>query len=239
MIREASKIINCILEFCRENQEIIMYAGLALLGIVILIAIICAFSNRKDSSTINIQEPLVKVTIEDAQKAPEPAGKVCGEDSSSKDCVHESKPSSRTDCIESIVEYLQSISPELLKEVEIRVHDAEIRIRYSKMCSNDKAHENVKNEEPQKPEKIQDPEEVQKPEEIQETVEVQEPVENQESEIITEDAIENVTEDATENVIEDATEGVTVRIKFGPDNINISRSGRVFSEEELEEQIRD
>ena len=230
MIREASKIINCILEFCRENQEIIMYAGLALLGAIVLIAIICAFLNRKDS-TINIQEPLVKVTIEDSQKALKPADKACSEDSSSKDCVREGKPSSRTDCIESIVEYIQSISPELLNEVEIKVHDAEIRIRYS----NDKARERVKNEEPQKPE------------EIQESEEVQEPVENQETEIInedtienvTEDAIENVIEDATEGVIEDATEGVTVRIKFGPDNINISRSGRVFSEEELEEQIRD
>lgn len=230
MIREASKIINCILEFCRENQEIIMYAGLALLGAIVLIAIICAFLNRKDS-TINIQEPLVKVTIEDSQKALKPADKACSEDSSSKDCVRESKPSSRTDCIESIVEYIQSISPELLNEVEIKVHDAEIRIRYS----NDKARERVKNEEPQKPE------------EIQESEEVQEPVENQETEIINEDTIENVTEDAIENVIEDATEGViedttegvTVRIKFGPDNINISRSGRVFSEEELEEQIRD
>lgn len=230
MIREASKIINCILEFCRENQEIIMYAGLALLGAIVLIAIICAFLNRKDS-TINIQEPLVKVTIEDSQKALKPADKACSEDSSSKDCVREGKPSSRTDCIESIVEYIQSISPELLNEVEIRVHDAEIRIRYS----NDKARERMKNEEPQKPE------------EIQESEEVQEPVENQETEIInedtidnvTEDAIENVIEDATEGVIEDTTEGVTVRIKFGPDNINISRSGRVFSEEELEEQIRD
>ena len=222
MIREASKIINCILEFCRENQEIIMYAGLALLGAIVLIAIICAFLNRKDS-TINIQEPLVKVTIEDSQKALKPADKACSEDSSSKDCVRESKPSSRTDCIESIVEYIQSISPELLNEVEIKVHDAEIRIRYS----NDKARERVKNEEPQKPE------------EIQESEEVQEPVENQETEIINEDTIDNVTEDAIENVIEDATEGVTVRIKFGPDNINISRSGRVFSEEELEEQIRD
>lgn len=222
MIREASKIINCILEFCRENQEIIMYAGLALLGAIVLIAIICAFLNRKDN-TINIQEPLVKVTIEDSQKALKPADKACSEDSSSKDCVRESKPSSRTDCIESIVEYIQSISPELLNEVEIKVHDAEIRIRYS----NDKARERVKNEEPQKPE------------EIQESEEVQEPVENQETEIINEDTIENVTEDAIENVIEDATEGVTVRIKFGPDNINISRSGRVFSEEELEEQIRD
>lgn len=230
MIREASKIINCILEFCRENQEIIMYAGLTLLGAIVLIAIICAFLNRKDS-TINIQEPLVKVTIEDSQKALKPADKACSEDSSSKDCVRESKPSSRTDCIESIVEYIQSISPELLNEVEIKVHDAEIRIRYS----NDKARERVKNEEPQKPE------------EIQESEEVQEPVENQETEIInedtidnvTEDAIENVIEDATEGVIEDTTEGVTVRIKFGPDNINISRSGRVFSEEELEEQIRD
>lgn len=222
MIREASKIINCILEFCRENQEIIMYAGLALLGAIVLIAIICAFLNRKDS-TINIQEPLVKVTIEDSQKALKPADKACSEDSSSKDCVREGKPSSRTDCIESIVEYIQSISPELLNEVEIKVHDAEIRIRYS----NDKARERVKNEEPQKPE------------EIQESEEVQEPVENQETEIINEDTIENVTEDAIENVIEDATEGVTVRIKFGPDNINISRSGRVFSEEELEEQIRD
>lgn len=222
MIREASKIINCILEFCRENQEIIMYAGLALLGAIVLIAIICAFLNRKDS-TINIQEPLVKVTIEDSQKALKPADKACSEDSSSKDCVREGKPSSRTDCIESIVEYIQSISPELLNEVEIKVHDAEIRIRYS----NDKARERVKNEEPQKPE------------EIQESEEVQEPVENQETEIINEDTIDNVTEDAIENVIEDATEGVTVRIKFGPDNINISRSGRVFSEEELEEQIRD
>lgn len=230
MIREASKIINCILEFCRENQEIIMYAGLVLLGAIVLIAIICAFLNRKDS-TINIQEPLVKVTIEDSQKALKPADKACSEDSSSKDCVREGKPSSRTDCIESIVEYIQSISPELLNEVEIKVHDAEIRIRYS----NDKARERVKNEEPQKPE------------EIQESEEVQEPVENQETEIInedtidnvTEDAIENVIEDATEGVIEDTTEGVTVRIKFGPDNINISRSGRVFSEEELEEQIRD
>lgn len=230
MIREASKIINCILEFCRENQEIIMYAGLALLGAIVLIAIICAFLNRKDS-TINIQEPLVKVTIEDSQKALKPADKACSEDSSSKDCVREGKPLSRTDCIESIVEYIQSISPELLNEVEIKVHDAEIRIRYS----NDKARERVKNEEPQKPE------------EIQESEEVQEPVENQETEIInedtidnvTEDAIENVIEDATEGVIEDTTEGVTVRIKFGPDNINISRSGRVFSEEELEEQIRD
>ena len=222
MIREASKIINCILEFCRENQEIIMYAGLALLGTIVLIAIICAFLNRKDS-TINIQEPLVKVTIEDSQKALKPADKACSEDSSSKDCVRESKPSSGTDCIESIVEYIQSISPELLNEVEIKVHDAEIRIRYS----NDKACERVKNEEPQKPE------------EIQESEEVQEPVENQETEVINEDTIENVTEDAIENVIEDATEGVTVRIKFGPDNINISRSGRVFSEEELEEQIRD
>ena len=222
MIREASKIINCILEFCRENQEIIMYAGLALLGAIVLIAIICAFLNRKDS-TINIQEPLVKVTIEDSQKALKPADKACSEDSSSKDCVREGKPSSRTDCIESIVEYIQSISPELLNEVEIKVHDAEIRIRYS----NDKARERVKNEEPQKPE------------EIQESEEVQEPVENQETEIINEDTIDNVTEDATEGVIEDTTEGVTVRIKFGPDNINISRSGRVFSEEELEEQIRD
>lgn len=234
MIREASKIINCILEFCRENQEIIMYAGLALLGAIVLIAIICAFLNRKDS-TINIQEPLVKVTIEDSQKALKPADKACSEDSSSKDCVRESKPSSRTDCIESIVEYIQSISPELLNEVEIKVHDAEIRIRYS----NDKARERVKNEEPQKPEEIQESEEVQEPVEIQEPEEVQEPVENQETEIINEDTIENVTEDAIENVIEDATEGVTVRIKFGPDNINISRSGRVFSEEELEEQIRD
>ena len=195
-----------------------MYAGLALLGAIVLIAIICAFLNRKDS-TINIQEPLVKVTIEDSQKALKPADKACSEDSSSKDCVREGKPSSRTDCIESIVEYIQSISPELLNEVEIKVHDAEIRIRYS----NDKACERVKNEEPQKPE------------EIQESEEVQEPVENQETEIINEDTIENVTEDAIENVIEDTTEGVTVRIKFGPDNINISRSGRVFSEEEIKQ----
>ena len=37
----------------------------------------------------------------------------------------------------------------------------------------------------------------------------------------------------------EGTGGTRSVIKFGPDNINMSRSGRIYSEEELQQQIRD
>ncbi len=224
MAESASKILNSFAEFCRERSDILMIAGAALVVLIILVAIFKSVSKKDDDDE----------DFDFDEEAFQAEGKVQAESKAlpENNTLTESKVLSekkinetvKGDKIESLLEQIAGIPTKNLEEVEIKIQGAELKLKYAKNDSQ--------TTDSSAPEFAASSSDAESKEELQATENTAEHVEH--DEIKKEDG----TCDAEDKKNDDAGEKIVIK-KFGPDNIDTSRSGRVFTEDELEEKIRD
>ena len=222
MLKEASKILEIIMEFCRENLNMVIIAGAALILVILLICIAKVFKEDEDmacevpkfeESKIDepklgepiLEKPKTEEANNEALKAEEPKVQDSKEESKTAELKIESTKSTS---LGAIAKELAELSGEGVKNVEIKIPGAEVKITYL-----DDTKESEEIEECGSDETV-----------AKETEEVQ-----------------KLDDSDSETVSKGEEQGETVYVpkKFGPNNMNVARSGKVYSEAELEEQIKD
>lgn len=212
MIKEASKIAQLIVEFCRNNLDILMIGGVALIVLVIIISIVRS-SRDGDDENLDFDEfakPEAKAEEEpvSAKQAPE-------KETEEKPANPEKK---NTPYIEGLLGELAGLSQDGIKELEIKIQGAEVKITYGN--SGDSGDSGNLDEEAN--------------EELREEL-----VEETSDETLDDEIVDKEDDSQKEEVKQAVITSGKVYKKFGPENNNISKSGRIYTEEELEEQIRD
>lgn len=211
MIKEASKIAQLVVEFCRNNLDILMIGGAALIVLVIIISVVKSSKDDEDELDYDRETKTVEVVAKPEEKV-EPEKETIVEFSEAQN-----KEKKNTPYIEGLLGELASLSQDGIKELEIKIQGAEVKITYGDKrempvvedlaeegCSVDAGSDT--------------------------TVEKQgEPKETSERD----------TESKGDKKIQENNASAKIYKKFGPENNNISKSGRIYTEEELEEQIRD
>ena len=222
MLKEASKILEIIMEFCRENLNMVIIAGAALILVILLICIAKVF--KEDEEVVcevpkfeesKFDEPKLGKPILEKPKAEEPKNEASkAEELKAEDSKEESKTvelkieSTKSTSLGAIAKELAELSGEGVKNVEIKIPGAEVKITYLD-----------ENEDSEKTEECRSDATT-----TEETEEVQK-LDESDCEVVSED--------------EEQGEIAYVPKKFGPNNMNVARSGKVYSEAELEEQIKD
>lgn len=275
------RIIETVIDFCRQNSSILMITGGILILIIIIGAVIISakkgdkdddldFDERnftENKETINHAAGLSKTGEEDkhgstdesktdgntdissgAENSHDKANNgihqikteetvksdqlfedcCSGKDKESRNSEIYIKKADTSESIESLLHEAAGLLAASLDEVEINIQGAQVKIKYSKKttdepgsssdntdCTGGTEDKTVKNH------------------------------------IITDDMCEetaesNMGKETLHADIKDEPDGVPAgncpsagRIKFGPDNLNKSRSGKVFTEKELMEIIKD
>ena len=227
MIKEASKIAQLIVEFCRNNLDILMIGGVALIVLVIIISVVRSSRDGGDEDLDFDEFARVKTEAktEDEVKAAAEA-KVAAE--TSKEPKSEAKPTveevpertekKNTPYIEGLLGELAGLSQDGIKELEIKIQGAEVKITYGN--SGDSGDSGNLDEEAN--------------EELREEL-----VEETSDETLDDEIVDKEDDSQKEEVKQAVITSGKVYKKFGPENNNISKSGRIYTEEELEEQIRD
>lgn len=282
MIKEASKILQLIIEFCRDNLDILMIGGVAAIALILLVSGIKYFKDEDDDDEdIEIDElelleiveqvkqmqeekeekvedeeaeedevevvlpPLTARIMAEDESADEPAANELVEDeqadeeplefANEKQAAEKSlelpqeEPSKNTSTIENLVEEIANLSGTGVKEVEIKVPGAKVKITYSRGDDNAKNGETQDASEGRNLDANTDDE----PSVHSESGVTKAP---NSADILGGNGNLNGN---LNGITADGTGGASSVIKFGPDNINMSRSGRIYSEEELQQQIRD
>ena len=212
MLKEASKILEIIMEFCRENLNMVIIAGAALILVILLICIAKVFKEDEDvacevpkfEESKFDETKLGEPKLEKA-KAEEPKNEVSKEESKTVELKIESTKSTS---LGAIAKELAELSGEGVKNVEIKIPGAEVKITY-----------------------------------LDDTKESEEIKECGSDETVTKETeeVQKLDDSDSETVSKEEKQGETVYVpkKFGPNNMNVARSGKVYSEAELEEQIKD
>ena len=223
MLKEASKIPEIIMEFCRENLNMVIIAGAALILVILLICIAKVFKEDEDevSQVPEFKEEKYEGIKLEKPKAEEPKNEDANtEESELEDSkcgkaeVEESKKaelkieSTKATSLGAIAKELAELSGEGVKNVEIKIPGAEVKITY-----------------------------------LDDTKESEEIEECGSDETVTKETeeVQKLDDSDSETVSKEEEQGETVYVpkKFGPNNMNVARSGKVYSEAELEEQIKD
>lgn len=252
-------------DFCREQSEALMIGGAVLIVLVILIAVIRSVSKKGKDDDYDFDEELYMeqlrraaeknrkqpASFEDNRQSEEERR---AEEKRAEEKITEEKPAEEylldkerksehgplQSCKKSVIfpdeliEEIAKASSNDLQEVEIKIQSAELRIRYTGYKGGDGLKEEVRHfAENEKSQESNVPaadngnkdsadikEETEKDKESQQDIE---------KEILKEKI----------NPEEIPEEDIKRPGKFGPDNFNTARSGRVYTEEELEKQIRD
>lgn len=291
MMKEASKIVQLIIDFCRDNLDILMIGGVVVIVLILLVSSIKCFK-EKDDEDLELDEtelmqvveqvkqmqngfcpteemecvevvlpPLTARVMAEVLEESKTAEKKQQEDIKNPEdrvvaislppltaTVMESEEASKEETqtieetpkveefltmeetpkaeelrsvdkvvkddkkastIESLVEEIANISGTGVKEVKIKVAGAQVKITY---LQDDQTSENETKEEIyQKEDSYSEPTEL----------------------------LETPEQKSYKEVDQNPLPNEKGNFKFGPDNINIARSGRVYSEEELQQQIRD
>ena len=126
---------------------------------------------------------------------------------------------------DELIDEITKASAQNLQEIEIKIQSAELRIRYAGYQDKGEVQEEVKHfdsaADSADKEKEQDGD--------AEAVETESSAASEETEEILKQKIEPAM------IAEESIK----HIKFGPENFNIDRNGKAYTEEELEKQIRD
>lgn len=245
------KITEIILQFCRENLNIIMISGAALVLLIIIIAVVLSARKDDDDDDLNFDEPAF-IKEQNKNHGDEPA----------EEKQSYTKRTVSREGIESLLEEIAQLPPQTLKEVEIKIQGAEVKIKYA--CDEDKpCDEPVKTfifKEDSKPTETKSTKDTLYNLSIEDiTKEIKkaqaEDSESGENEYNKQVAASDKPSDkhydsqnsyaevlneegSGEQFEEGSAKDKAIR-KFGPDNINTTRSGKLFTEEELKEKIRD
>ena len=245
------KITEAVMQFCRENMNILMISGAVLILLIIIIAVVLSARKDDDGDDLNFDEKEFikeqnKETKEETSEANQP----------------DTKMAVFRGGVESLLEEIAGLPAQTLKEIEIKIQGAEVKIKYA--AAEDKPgdeqdktfilKEDFKPPQPQKSkdtlynlsiEDITKEIERAKAEHLDKTTdgkapflsETQTETCQEQSSKLSDDTIGHEQCECEKSGCEDVCD-TTVR-KFGPDNIDTTRSGRVFTEEELKEKIRD
>ena len=222
MLKEASKILEIIMEFCRENLNMVIIAGAALILVILLICIAKVFKEDEDVACevpkfeeskfdeTKLGEPkLEKAKAEEPKNEASKAEELKAEDSKEESKTVELKiESTKSTSLGAIAKELAELSGEGVKNVEIKIPGAEVKITY-----------------------LDETKESEKTEECESAGTTTEETED----------VQKLDDSYREAVSKEDEQGETdyVPKKFGPNNMNVARSGKVYSEAELEEQIKD
>ena len=245
MLESIRQFYDIAVDFCREHSEILMIGGAALVVLIILIAVIrhCTRGRRGDNLEFDEQRYRDELLGARAEKKEEAQGAQSGENPQNSQSAQsaekaESQPYKKNIFLpEELLEEIARASVQNLQEVQIRIQSAELRIRYAGYRDRDGESEEVHEEVlhfDKTPEPAAEEKEAAGAKPAAEAAEAQaEPAETQ-SESENESAI--LQEKLQPQQITQAERPIA---KFGPDNLNTARDGRIYTEEELEKQIRD
>ncbi|MEE0796284.1 MAG: hypothetical protein UIJ88_00455 [Anaerovoracaceae bacterium] len=227
MAESLNEIIDIITGFCREHASVLMIAGAVVVVLIILIAAICVArrgKKRAAESAANAAAPAIsdEPAPQTSEQPEPPAVPQTPERPEPERPPKQPQPADQHDAekgrIENLLRDLQSFGGGGLEEVEIKIQGAEIRLRYAGNDTKVIRYETLAEKEKDMP------------------------------------AGENAADLTDQKVSRGGTydpdggekEGIAGEdfprdkiSKFGPDNINRTRSGRVFTEEELTGKIRD
>lgn len=231
--------------FCKENTELMLVIGAGIIVIIIIIAIIKSLVHSMDDDDFDFDEieyvqesrreeierakrDILKENRDEYEFA---ANRNDRKDFKKFDFSREEKGST----LDDVLDELNKLGNNNLDQVQLKIKDAEFVVKYkdgraesikevrrakveSEAFDDDKAEEII-SEVPQ--------------EDLYEEVTDTEVIGTEEATV----EVEKI-EEPTAEPIDQIAEKLVMR-KFGPDNLNVTRSGKVFTEEELKKQIRD
>jgi len=254
MLESIRQLFDKAVEFCRDQSDAIMMIGAIVVILIIIIAVIRSIAKKeindedldfdesiyfgqaeeenqdKGNKESHDEELKDKDELTDKPEKPFSEDSRDGKNIEMKQDSEDEKSEASHKCTQNIIfpeELIQEIakvSSKDLQEVEIKIQSAELRIKYCD-CKEDGGSQ----------------------QEVVKTFEESEEL----AEALQEDSIESksatksyedmkdLDKDLSLFIEQDRREPVERHGKFGPNNFNTTRSGRVFTEEELERQIRD
>ena len=229
MLESIRQFYDIAVDFCREQSEILMIGGAALVVLIILIAVIrhCTRGRRGDNLEFDEQRYRDELLGARAEKKEKAQGAQSGETPQNSQSAQsaekaESQPYKKNIILpEELLEEIARASVQNLQEVQIRIQSAELRIRYAGYRDRDGESEEVH-------------------EEVLHFDKTLEPADEQAKQAETQSESENESEILQEKLQpQQIARAERPAVKFGPDNLNTARDGRIYTEEELEKQIRD
>lgn len=236
MAESLNEIIDIITGFCREHASVLMIAGAVVVVLIVLIAAICGArrgKKRAAESAANAAAPAISddPALQTSEQPKPPAVPHMPEQPKPPAVPQTPEPErppkqpqpadqhgAEKGRIENLLRDLQSFGGGGLEEVEIKIQGAEIRLRYAGNDTKVIRYETLAEKEKDMPagENAAD-----RPDQKMSRGGACDPDGGEKEDIAGEDFPRDKIS------------------KFGPDNINRTRSGRVFTEEELTGKIRD
>ena len=240
MLESLRQLYDNIVDFCREQSDAMMIGGAVLVVLIILIAVVRYFL-KQDNSKQEADEALefdekqyldkllgAEAEKESQEEAQTKTQEEVQTDTQIKENLTEKKEYPYKKNIifpDELIDEITKASAQNLQEIEIKIQSAELRIRYAGYQDKGEVQEEVKHfdsaADSADKEKEQDGD--------AEAVETESSAASEETEEILKQKIEPAM------IAEESIK----HIKFGPENFNIDRNGKAYTEEELEKQIRD
>lgn len=240
MLESLRQLYDNIVDFCREQSDAMMIGGAVLVVLIILIAVVRYFLKQDNSKQeadealeFDEKQYLDKLLGAEAEKeAQEEAQTKTQEEVQTETQIKENLTEKKEypykkNIIfpDELIDEITKASAQNLQEIEIKIQSAELRIRYAGYQDKGEVQEEVKHfdsaADSADKEKEQDGD--------AEAVETESSAASEETEEILKQKIEPAM------IAEESIK----HIKFGPENFNIDRNGKAYTEEELEKQIRD
>lgn len=240
MLESLRQLYDNIVDFCREQSDAMMIGGAVLVVLIILIAVVRYFL-KQDNSKQEADEALefdekqyldkllgAEAEKESQEEAQTKTQEEVQTETQIKENLTEKKEYPYKKNIifpDELIDEITKASAQNLQEIEIKIQSAELRIRYAGYQDKGEVQEEVKHfdsaADSADKEKEQDGD--------AEAVETESSAASEETEEILKQKIEPAM------IAEESIK----HIKFGPENFNIDRNGKAYTEEELEKQIRD
>lgn len=262
MTDSLNQMINKVSAFCGEHTEILLTLCAVVIALIVIIAVIAGIRSRnRGKYKTDMAAPAAGIENEKTAAEPQPEKPDEPEQKiAACDDINTSAVSSKEDDIpvthagahkadvaetkiyhgkiQNILEELSGMAAGGLEEIEVKIQGAEVRIRYSsRELAAKGAGANGMNSSGQSGVIGAPGEGSTDGEKIDKIIE---------EKITPDDISEEISHIAGENSGKGHTAGAenqagseTKFRKFGPDNINRTRSGKIFTEQELSQKIRD
>lgn len=240
MLESLRQLYDNIVDFCREQSDAMMIGGAVLVVLIILIAVVRYFLKQDNSKQeadealeFDEKQYLDKLLGAEAEKESQEEvqtktqEEVQTETQIKENLTEKKEYPYKKNIIfpDELIDEITKASAQNLQEIEIKIQSAELRIRYAGYQDKGEVQEEVKHfdsaADSADKEKEQDGD--------AEAVETESSAASEETEEILKQKIEPAM------IAEESIK----HIKFGPENFNIDRNGKAYTEEELEKQIRD
>lgn len=253
MQERLSQLFDKIMSFCREQTDIVMIAGAVLVVLIIIIAVVKSSAKRDRDDDLDFDEDEYFDKILEQKKLKEeskPESETAATEMSKalpKDMPLPHKCKQQVIFPEELLNEIARVSSKDIQEIEIKIQSAELKVKYAG-CKDTACIDYKPEERPQPSENRTEPlEEADRVEPnmksgmTEQTEEIGQCEATEEAERTLQEGQAAKPEDVCEEVLNEFKDeaGMSKSGKFGPENLNTARSGRIFTEEELEKQIRD